>query len=246
MAKHAQPPELIEEIESGAERLAHWIGAHVWLVGGLVLAALALAAGISGFFSWQTNREEAASDALDRTRSAYLEAMGASPGSLELPELASLEIAKQVRGEYVERFREVAAEHPGTVAGTLARLEVAQLQTDLDAGPAAVAAVWDEALASAGSNEALRGIVLQRIAQAHEDAGAWAEAAAVHEQAAAIQGFPLRYWALVDAARCQAQAGDPQRALALYERVEQEAPDLELPPHLRVQLRELRALAASD
>ena len=36
-------------------------------------------------------------------------------------------------------------------------------------------------------------------------------------------------------------AGDAAKALALYERIETEAPDLQLPDYQRSQLRELRA-----
>ena len=58
-----------------------------------------------------------------------------------------------------------------------------------------------------------------------------AEAAAEHEAAGALPDFPLRYFALADAARCYAQAGDRVRALALLERVESEAKEgYSLPP----------------
>jgi tetratricopeptide (TPR) repeat protein len=245
VAKHAQSPELLEEIESGAERLAQWIASHAWLVAGLVLGTLAVAGGVSGYHSWRTGREEAASDALDRARSAYLRAMGASPGSLEVPELANPAAGVVIREEHLERFREVAEAHGGTVAGTLALFEVARLLDELGRDSDAVATVWQEALAGSAANPGLRGVVLQRIAQDHEDAGRWAEAADAHEQAGAIPAFPLRYWALLDAARCRAQAGDPERALALYERVAQEAPEIEIPAHGRAQIRELRAAAGS-
>ena len=73
-----------------------------------------------------------------------------------------------------------------------------------------------------------------------------AEAAAEHEAAGALPGFPLRYFALADAARCYAQAGDRVRALALLERVESEAKEgYSLPAPMRSLLRELRAASAS-
>ena len=61
-----------------------------------------------------------------------------------------------------------------------------------------------------------------------------------HEAASAIEAHPLRYWALADAARCYAQAGETGRAKALADRLELEAPTLNLPPHVRTKLRELR------
>ena len=86
----------------------------------------------------------------------------------------------------------------------------------------------------------------QRIGEAYENRGAWAEAAAAHAAAGGLIDYPLRYWALVDAARCHAAAGDASQALAIYDRVEAEAPDLPLPTHVRDQIRELRATAAAS
>ena len=52
-----------------------------------------------------------------------------------------------------------------------------------------------------------------------------------------------RYWALADAARCRALAGQTQQALALYDRLAAEAPDLQLSDHEAARARELRAAA---
>jgi tetratricopeptide (TPR) repeat protein len=113
-----------------------------------------------------------------------------------------------------------------------------------DAGePERALEILEAGLARGVSGDALRGLTLQRVAQGLEDLGRWEEAAGRHEEAAAIGAFPLRHWALADAARCAAQAGNPDRALTLYERVEAEAPDLRLPDHQRAEIRELRASA---
>lgn len=244
MAKHRHDhPDMIEEFESAAEKLADWIGKNALLVGGLVAVVLLLAAGLGGYRSWSHASEEAASDALDRTRGAYLEALGASPGSMEEPELANPAAALAIREEYLPKFQAVADEHEGTVAGTLALFEVAALLEAMDREEE-TAAVWDRALDQAAGNPRLEGLVHQRVAESYERNGAWAEAAAAHESAGELQGYPLRYWALVDAARCYAAAGESDRALSLYEKVEAEAPDLALPPHVREEIRELRAVAA--
>jgi Tfp pilus assembly protein PilF len=87
----------------------------------------------------------------------------------------------------------------------------------------------------------VRGIVAQRLAQRFEAAGRWAEAADRHEAASKLDDYPLRQWALVDAARCRALAGDTAAARALYERLEREAPDLPLSDDQRAQSLELRA-----
>ena len=197
-----------------------------------------------GYRSWSQGREEAASNALDRTRTAYLFAFGAQPGTIEEPELANPALAEAIREEYVGEFKAVAEEHSGTVAGTLALFEAAELLNRLGR-PEQTEEIWRQALASASGNPGLYGILQQRVAQAHEARQAWAEAAAAHQEAGRTAGYPLRHWALVDAARCYAAAGEPERALALYEEVEREAPDLNLPDHLRAQFRELRAAVAT-
>jgi thioredoxin-like negative regulator of GroEL len=56
-----------------------------------------------------------------------------------------------------------------------------------------------------------------------------------------IEEMPTRYQALGDAARCFAEAGDVKRALAIFERIETEAPDAALPAHTKARLLELRA-----
>jgi tetratricopeptide (TPR) repeat protein len=233
---------MIEEIESAADKLAHWIASNAWLVGGILVLVLGTAAAWGGYRSWSQGREEAASNALDRTRTAYLFAFGAQPGQIEEPELANPAAAMAIREEYVAKFQAVAKEHSGTVAGTLALFEAAELLNRLGR-PEQAEEIWREARASASGNPGLYGLLHQRIGQAHEARQAWAEAAAAHQEAGHTAGYPLRHWALVDAARCFAAAGEPEHALALYEEVEREAPDLNLPDHLRAQLRELRAVS---
>jgi tetratricopeptide (TPR) repeat protein len=240
LAKRHEAPDMIEEFESAAERLAHWIAQNAWTVGGVLVVVLGTAAAWGGFHSWSRAREEAASNDLDRVRVAYMSALGASPGAVEAPELANPLAAAAIREEYVETFRGVADEHTGTVAGTLALFEVATLLDQLDRSEQS-AETWRQAAAGAGDNPGLEGLLHQRIAEAHEARAEWAEAAAAHERAGEIPDYPPRYWALLDAARCRAAAGELEAALALYDRVQVAAPDLSLPPHVRAQSRELRA-----
>jgi tetratricopeptide (TPR) repeat protein len=241
VTKHPESPAVVVELESGVERLAGWIGANPWLAGGILVGAIALAGAIGGYSSWRTSQERDASNALDLVRGEYLREMGAPPGAIEVPELANPKAGQEIRQRYVERFRELAAEQRGTAAGTLALLEAGDLLAALDRQDE-LAALYDEA-ASSAPTPALRALVLGRIAFLHEEAGRWSEAAAGYEQAAAIPENPLRAWALADAARCRLAAGDSTGALALYDRLQAEFPDLALPDHVAATLRELRAAA---
>lgn len=229
--------ETLEEIEGAADKLSDWLQENFWLVmtgvGGLLLLA-----GVGAWVgSAQESSEQEASAALAKAREDYLSAMGAPPGSLEVPELANPEAAAQIRAEYEERFSSVAQDFAGTVSGTLAAIESARLTE----GEAAQSHL-ESALADATGP--VRGMVLQGLAQRLEEGGDWAGAAARHEEAAGVGDYPLRDWALADAARSWAQAGEPEKALGLYDRLEREAPDLSLPSHQEAQALELRAAAS--
>jgi len=236
--EHPAAADVTEEFESLAERFAGWTAAHPGLAVGIAAAVLAAAGAYGAWSSWRHSRAESGSDALDAVRVAYLEEMGAPPGAVDVPELANPKAAQEIRERYLARFREVADAQRGTSSGTLALFEIADLLRTLGRRDE-IAAVYAEALASAPTPE-LAAFVQRRIAYLHEDAGEWAEAAAAHE-AAAVPANPLRYWALADAARCRALASQTQQALALYDRLAAEAPDLQLPDHEAARARELRA-----
>jgi len=237
--------EVLGDIGSSFERAAEWVAAHALLVSIVVGAVLAAGGGWELLRSRAEKRETEASNALDETQRAYLEALGADPGAIDLPELANPEAGKRIREEYLEKFRAVAQAHPGTLPAALAWLEAADLlqtQGDADASLESLR----KGLAEQPENPRIAGLVHQRIASFYEDRGQLAEAAAEHEAAGELPGFPLRYSALADAARCHAEAGQPDRALALLERIENEAKEAyPLPAEMRSLLRELRASQAA-
>jgi tetratricopeptide (TPR) repeat protein len=244
MARKHQPTaiETLDEIQSAADRLGTWVQQNLrWVVAGVV-AVLVVAGAVSYLANARSRSERAASIALAETRNAYLSAMGAGPGALEVPKLANEQAAREIRADFEQRFTQVADAHPGTVSGALARMEVAQLASEAGETERALA-IFEQILADDPPSQALRGLVLQSAAQALEQVDRWREAADRHEQAAAIEAYPLRHWALADAARCLAAAGDPDAARSLYQRLDSEAPELRLPDHLRAQKRELEAAA---
>jgi tetratricopeptide (TPR) repeat protein len=227
------------------DRMAIWVAAHRWLVLGVIGAVLASGGAWEFLRSRAEQREALASNAFDLTQAAYLSAMGAEPGAIDVPELANPSAAAQIRAEYVEKYRGVAQAHPGTLSAALAWMEAADLltaQEDVDASLESL----QKGLAEQPGNPRIAGLIHQRIAQLYEDRGQIAEAAAEHLAAGEVPGFPLRAAALADAARCYAQAGQPERARELLERLESEAKDgPPLPPELRSLLRELRASQAA-
>jgi len=233
--------EVLEDLGSGMERLANWVGTHPILVSVVLGSVLLVGGGWELLRSRTERRETEASNALDETQNAYLAAMGAEPGAIDVPELANPDAARQIREEYVEKYRSVAQAHPGTLPAALAWLEAADLLESQGNSDASLESL-QKALAEQPENPRITGLVHQRIAQLYEDRGQLAEAAAEHEAAGGLTGFPLRFFALADAARCYAQAGQSDRARELLERVEGEAQqDFPLPAELRSLLRELRA-----
>ena len=246
MARRHQPAaaEALEEIEGAADRLGDWLEEHLRIVIA-VIAGVLLIAGLGAWFvSSRESAQQEGSAALSKVRADYLSAMGASPGALEVPELANPEAAARINGEYEERFAGVAERYAGTVAGTLAAIEAAKLAHP-EGGLEASRVHLEKALENAPRDPAVRGMLLQQLAQDLEAAGQWDEAAPRHLQTAELHGYPLHGWALADAARTTAQAGDSEGALALYDRLEAEAPEIRLPDPQRAHVRELRARLAS-
>ena len=66
-------------------------------------------------------------------------------------------------------------------------------------------------------------------------------AAQAFEAAAAVASYPLRAGALGDAARCWILAGETEKGLAAYQRLEAEFPDQAVPPPVEALVEELRA-----
>jgi len=242
MARRHQPAaaETLEELEGAADRLGDWLEENLRIVIAAVVGVLVLAGAGAWILSARESSAKEASAALAKVRADYLSAMGASPGALDVPELANPQAAAEISSEYRGRFDEVSERYAGTVAATLAAIEAAELARRAEGVEASLARL-EQALESAPAEAPLRGMLLQQIAQDLESAERWEDAARRHLQAAELDGYPLAGWALADAARTTAMAGDAPGALALYDRLEAEHPDLRLPDHQRTQVRELRA-----
>jgi hypothetical protein len=237
-----QATETLHEIESIFDRAARWSADHPLALLGVLAAILFTAAGIGGYQAWERSREAGASAELAAIESEYLQAMGAAPGQLEVPEPANAEAAAATRREYAARLLDGADRHAGSRAAVGARLRAGALLAELGDAAAAQAA-WRAAAEGAPSGSALAALAQLRLATAFEDAGDFRAAAEAYLAAGQVDAFPGRVLALGDAARCFAEAGDTARALEVFGRLgEEEA--AELPAHVSSRLRELAAASA--
>lgn len=233
----------LPDIEGVVDRAARWVGENPGPFLGAIALVLALTGGIATARWWSERGTLAASEAVADVRAGFLNAMGAPAGVMTFTEPANPETGHRARQEYAARFAEVAAAHRGTAAAVEAWIEAGNLREQLGESDAALEAL-QRAVTEAPSGSPLRGLALARLASSYEGRGASRDAAASYEEAAGIAAFPLRHFAMADAARTYAIAGEHDRAVALADRVASEAPDLELPEPLRARLEELRASRA--
>ncbi len=239
--KQESAAETLDEIQSRGDDLSEWISENpgpILAGGGLVLAIAA----IWGFASSGMDGDKlSASAAIADARNDYRVAMGGRYGGAgEVPEPANPEAARETREEFIGRFQKLAEEHAGSEAGSQALVQVGNLQAELDDVDGALAS-FQKALEPFGANDAMRGILLERVAVLHERKGDLEAAAAAHLEASGITRYPLRYHALVNAARTQAEAGKTDEAIATFDRITAEAPDLLIPEHTHAMLLELKA-----
>lgn len=246
MAKSKTPPETglsLEALQSRSDKLADWIGGNPTLILGTFGIVLLTAAIVGAVASAREGAAAEAADALAKVQGDYRTAMGALPGSYEIPEPANPETARAVRAEYTAAFASVIEEHAGEPAAALAALDKGEIEIGLGDSEAALA-TWSEAAESAVG--ALGAVLWVRIAGQYEDAKRPSDAAAAYEKAAAVDAYALRHRALADAARCRADAGENEQAVALLQRLEAEAPAYAIPGHIGFRLMELRAASAQD
>jgi tetratricopeptide (TPR) repeat protein len=233
--------ETLDQLESLGDRVGNWIAENAILVLGAAVLILVVAGGYGFANSRLSDAREKSSAALAAVEGAFLRAMGSSPDAIQVEEPANPETARRVREEYIGRYRALASEYSGTLQSQLASLEAGALEQALGRSEEAIA-TWQAAIDDSSDRPAVRGLLLQRIAGAHETLGRWEEAAAAHEAASELEGFAIRYLAMADAARCYAEAGDSAKALALFDRLQAEAPGQPLAPAIESRLTELRAI----
>jgi hypothetical protein len=239
------PADTLEELESIGERLAQWVGANPVIVLGVAGAILLAAASFGGYRAWSHSQANAGSAALATLHGDFVVAMGGKVTDLEVPDPANPETGRTVRTEYADKYLALAKEWSGSPTGALAGLEAGQLFAKLGNSDRALE-VFQQAAADAPTASSIRGVIESRIGHLFEEKGDFAAAASAHEAAAATPGFPLRDESLADAARCWAEAGKPDQALAIYQRLKTESPELKLAPHVEARLEEIEARSSTS
>ncbi len=242
MAQHRKnaPTDTLEQLESLSDRLVRWLSDNPLLILGTAGVILVTAASIGGLRAWRSSAADEASAQVAQVRSEYVVAMGGSATDLIAPEPANPETARQIRTDYVERFVKIIEEHAGTPAQALAALDASQIFEELGATDRAREIV-ERTVADLPTSSPVRAVAQRRVAVLHEANGDFEAAARAHAAAAEAPGYPLRFDALADAARCWADAGNRQEALAVFARIQGEAPEYRLAPHLEARLSELQA-----
>lgn len=243
-AKQRREPESIahtlDEIESTGDRISQWISDNPAWILGVGLAIVLVAGGYALISASRESALEDASAALGSVQADFQRAMGASPDDIEVPEPANPETARRVREEYIERFQQVALDYPKTGAAALAGLQIGALEQALGRSDEALA-TWRATAEKVGSDDPIRALIELRVAAVYEADGRWVEAGEAFERAASVERFPLRHTARAEAARCYAEAGEVERALAAFAQVEADDPDGFRPEHLNARLLELQA-----
>lgn len=240
--RNQEPADTLEELASLGERLMQWVGANPAIVLGGAALILVIAGAFGGYRTWSHSRAERASAALSTLRSELIVAMGGSATDTEAPEPANPETARTLRTQFADRYVALAEEWSGTPTGGLALLEAGGLFAKLGNAERALE-VWTRALGETPSTSPAYGILQARIGRAQEDAGRFEEAAKSYEAAAAVPGYPLAAGALADAARCWAEAGKDDLALAAWRRLKTDHPEYRVAHYVEARLSELELRA---
>lgn len=243
MARKTKNPtaETLRELEASGDRVAEWASENAAVILGIITGVLVIAGAVGLYVQHGADTRDEAADALAVTTTQYRLAMGAEAVGGPIPEPANPELAESTRSQYAARFAEVAEAHPDTTAGAVAWLEAGKLQAEL--GRLEEAAQSFSRARDEAAGTAIGALGAIRLAGLAEDRGDPETAARAYETAAAIEAYPLRGSALADAARCWLSAGENDRAIAAFQRLESEFPDEAPPPPLAARIAELRLVA---
>ena len=212
-------------------RFLNWVGAHrvpiLAAFAGVAVAAL-IAAGVVALL---TQRQGKALDAmaeaddlyrapLEQARSAKSEEGAAKPAMTPDEAVAKY---KEAAGKYVA----VADRYAHSDAGKLSLLYAGDAY--FRAGEIAESiGAYEKFVRVYSGNPLLKGVGYEGLGYAYEAKGEFAQAAEAFEKTVDPSEKVTRPFGLLNAARCRTEAGDPTKAISLYEQFLQEYPDSEL------------------
>ena len=234
--------QTLDEIEKESDRIAEWIDQNQMLLLSIMGGILVVAAIVGFALSGRDSSRDAAAADFAQLQTDYRSAMGAAPGAFEIAEPANPATALQVRNDFEAKFGELADAEAGTTVGALAAIEQARIQDALGTRDTALATL-DKALDAQSRGAEVRSYLEATRASLLEDEARWADAAGAWE-AAAAGGGPLEAEWLASAARCWADAGDRDKALAAWSRLEALDSPANIPPYVRARMEELEAAGA--
>ena len=227
-------------MESAGDRFVIWLadkqGAILTVAVGVLIAA-----GGWGYVSSTSQEANSAADtALSQVQAEYRLAMGATPGSIEIPEPANADAAREIREEYSERYAAVGTAYLGSGPGGVAFLEAGRLQQALGDDAAAVVS-YEAGIESLPDGDALRGFLWSRLGSVYEQTEQWSEAAKAYAQAGSTANYALHAGDRAAAIRAYIHAGETSAALGMADELARSEPTYSLPNFLQAQVDELRA-----
>ena len=202
-----------------------WLAVH-WQVALIVIGSLLLAGVVAAsVYELRKSAESEAQFALSRIDDTFFRSMGSDIEAVLVQEPANPDRARQSRVAALAGYDQMIADHPGSRAADIARLQAAQMETELG--------LWDEAafrllemgqeLAAADPLRAtalrLRGFVL-------EQQGRWAEAGEAYEQAARVESYPVKGAAWIEAGAAYARGNEKGKAIAAMQQAINTDPEL--------------------
>ena len=170
------------------------------------LAVLLLAAAVVGGVFWMDRQASEKAQALEREADRLF--MARSTGDPKN--------ADTLLKEALAKYREVVDQYPRTAAAPLAMFHLANAQAQTNDLPAAID-TYQRFMVVYGGNQALAGLVQQRLAYAYLLKGDREQAAKVFTSIVATPGALLKDQALYELARLEESQSRPEGALAHYQ-----------------------------
>lgn len=193
-----------EFLSTGSKVAAYVAENAAMVIGGTLLALVAIAAGF-GWLHQQQVREVEASGKLFAGEKLLTSDDPMKMFGMAMPSQASAEDKKKA----IEAFDKVATDYPGSAAARRGRLRSGDVHLDLGEYDAAIAS-YEQALNGAGPEETF--YAKNGIAHAHEAKQSWDDASATYRKLADDESLTMRDVATLDLARVLIRAGKGEEA----------------------------------